>query len=97
MNVVNIHRELIWDDENVNHLWQSHQVTPDEVEELLFGIPGEEPTFRRRRDGDYLICYGETGSGRLLKLVGEFFNGRFRVFAARDMDKDEKRAYRKRM
>ncbi len=94
---MNIHPHLIWDDENVSHLWQSHQVTPDEVEEVLFGLPGEEPTYRKRRDGDYLICYGETGGGRLLKLVGEFCEKQFRVFAARDMDKDEKRAYRKGM
>ncbi len=90
-----IRPDLIWDNENVEHLWKSHQVTPDEIEEALFGLPGEEPTYRLRRDGDYLIVYGETGSGRLLKFVGEFREQRFRVFAARDMDADEKRAYRK--
>lgn len=91
-----IHPDLIWDDENLKHLWQSHQVTPDEVEEILLGIPGEEPIYRKRRDGEYLICYGETGGGRLLKIVGELCGERFRVFAARDMEQVEKRAYRKR-
>ena len=86
---------LIWDEANVQHLWQSHQVTPDEVEEMLLGLPGEEPTYRQRRDGDYRIIYGETGGGRLLKVVGEIFRDGFRVFAARDMDSRERRAFRK--
>lgn len=63
---------LYWDDNNLQHLWQSHQVAPDEVEEVLFGVDGEDATYRLRRDGDFLMVYGETGSGRLLKLVGEF-------------------------
>jgi hypothetical protein len=64
-----------------------YQVTPDDVEEVLFGVDGEDAVYRQRRDGDNMIVYGETGSGRLLKLVSEFMkDGRFRVFAARDMD-----------
>ena len=87
---------LHWDDNNVQHLWQSHQVTPDEVDELLFGVDGEEAIYRLRRDGDFLMVYGETGSGRLLKIVGEFTSDKqFRVFAAQDMDEAEKRAFRK--
>ena len=87
---------LYWDDNNVQHLWQSHKVTPDEIEELLFGVDGEEAIYRLRREGDFLKVFGETGSGRLLKLVGEFVaNGQFRVFAAQDMDDAEKRAFRK--
>lgn len=90
-----IQSPLLWDEDNVQHLWQSHRVTPDEVEEILFGLEGEEPTYRIRRDGEYLVVYGETGGGRLLKMAGEFCENRFRVFAARDMDKDERRAYRR--
>jgi len=88
---------LYWDDDNQNHPWQSHRVSPDEVEEVLFGVDGDEAVYRQLRDGDYLKIFGETGSGRLLKLVGEFMSdGRFRVFAAQDMDDKEKRAFRKR-
>jgi hypothetical protein len=86
---------LYWDDNNRNHLWLSHRVRPDEVEEVLFGVDGDEAVYRQLRDGDYLKIYGETSSGRLLKLVGEFMkDGRFRVFAAQDMDDREKRAFR---
>lgn len=78
-----ISEPLYWDDNNRGHLWESHRDSPDEVEELLFGVDGEEAVYRQLRDGDYLKIYGETGSGRLLKLVGEFMkDGRFRVFAA---------------
>ena len=91
-----INPPLYWDEWNVEHLWQSHRVTPDEIEEILFGLPGEEPRYRMRRDGDYIVIYGETGTGRLIIFVGEFTGQRFRVFAARDMERREKRAYRKR-
>ena len=91
-----ITKPLYWDDDNPQHLWQSHRVTPNDVEEVLFGVDGEDASYRQRRDGDYLKIYGETGSGRLLKLVGEFMpGGSFRVFAAQDMDDREKRAFRK--
>lgn len=77
-------------------MWISHRVTPDEVEDVLFGCDGEDTTYRLRRDGNFLTVYGETGSGRLLILVGEFLDtGQFRVFGARDMTKDERRAFRK--
>jgi len=93
--VPRIEQPLFWDDSNVDHLWQSHQVSPDEVEEVLFGLPGEEPIYRIVRDGDYHKIYGETGSGRLLKLVGEFMDDkRFRVFGAQDMDTAERRRFR---
>lgn len=92
-----ISEPLYWDENNRDHLWQSHCVTPDEVGEIRFGVDGEEAIYRQLRDGDYLKIYGETGAGRLLKLVGEFMSdGRFRVFAAQDMDDREKRAFRSR-
>lgn len=87
--------ELFWNDGNVDHLWASHRVTPDEVEEVVFGIDGEPAVYRVLRDGHNYKIFGETGGGRLLLMVGSFLpDGRFRVFAARDMDEREKRAYR---
>jgi hypothetical protein len=71
----------LWDEHNVQHLWQSHRVTPDEVEEILLGIEGDEVVYRLPRHGDYVVIYGETGSGRLLKMAGEFRETRFRGFA----------------
>ncbi len=89
--------DLVWDDANVRHLWAAHQVTPDDVEEIIFGIDGEPARFRVVRDGVNYKISGETGGGRLLLVVGTFaHDGRFRAFAARDMGDLEKRTYRKR-
>lgn len=88
--------ELLWNDENVEHLYHRHHVTVDEVEEIVFGIDGETMKRRVIRDGDFYVLLGETGDGRLLNIVGEYLGDRrFRVFAARDMDDREKRSYRK--
>ena len=88
--------ELYWDDNNADHIWRSHGVTVDEVEEIVFGIEGARPEYRARRSGDAYIVYGETGAGRLLKMVGEFVKVRmFRIFGAIDMDDSERRSYRK--
>lgn len=68
---------------------------PEEVEEALFGVEGEAATYRIRRDGIYYVVYGETGSGRLLKMAAELLqNGQCRVFAAQDMSRREKRSFR---
>ena len=89
--------ELFWNDNNVEHLWASHRVTPDEIEEIVFGVDGERASYRIVRDGHNYVVFGETGGGRLLVAVGESFgSGLFRVFAARDMNESEKRAYRTR-
>ncbi|MBC5809432.1 MAG: hypothetical protein GIW95_01025 [Candidatus Eremiobacteraeota bacterium] len=67
-----------------------------EVEDILFGIDGEDPDYVLSRDGDYFTIYGQTGKGRLLKLVGELReDGRLRVFSAIDMDAKEKRLFQK--
>jgi hypothetical protein len=93
--LVRIEPPLYWDDNNVEHLWQSHQVTPDEVEEILFGIEGEDPSYKIRRDGEYYKVWGETGSGRLLKIVLEkLSNGQWRPFGADDMKPAECRKFR---
>ncbi len=87
---------LAWDDNNVDHLWQSHHVTPDEVEEALLGVEGDEPRYVQTRDGDYYALLGQTGGGRLLSMVAEYLDGgRLYVFSARDMNEREKRRYRR--
>lgn len=88
---------LVWDKNNLAHLWQSHQVTPDEVQEALLGVDGEESRFMMRRDGDYYRLLAETADGRLLSMIGEFLDsGTLYVFSARDMNSSEKRRFRSR-
>lgn len=88
--------EVVWTDLSVQHLEASHQVTTDDVEEVLLGFDGEPPEYRVERDGDYYAVFGKTGGGRFLKIVGERLDGgRFRPFAARDMSVRELQRYRR--
>lgn len=90
-------KRLFWDDNNVDHLWASHHVSPAEVEEIVFGIDGDGPRYDIVRDGGNYEIYGQTGGGRLLLMVGALIrDGHMRIFAARGMDEREKRAFRKR-
>lgn len=89
--------ELYWDDDNVDHLFASHYVTPDEVEEALLGHDGEQSHYAVRRVGKLYEFLGETQSGRLLRMIGELrAGGRLRIFHARDMESRERRKFRKR-
>jgi uncharacterized DUF497 family protein len=79
------------------HLLASHGVLPVEVDEIIFGIDGEEPNYDVRRDGPNYVVEGETGDGRLLVIALEpKGGGLFRPFAARDMEDHERRKYRNR-
>lgn len=88
-------RDLYWDDDNVEHLWKSHQVSTDEVEDVLLGIPGEEPFYTVRRDGQYYVFAGRSGNGRLLKMAGEDRGeGVVRIFHAMDMTAAQAKRFR---
>lgn len=88
-------RELSWDDHAIEHLWK-RGVTPDEVEEVIFGVDGEPATYRIERDADAYLIFGETGAGRLLLIIAEDVGDAvFRPYGAREMNDNEKRRYRK--
>jgi hypothetical protein len=88
---------LYWDDNTIEHLWQSHRVSPEEIEEAIFGVDDQEAYLRTRRIGDDYLFLGETADGRTLRMLAEVRrDGRLRVFHAMDMSRDEIRAYRKR-
>jgi hypothetical protein len=96
---------LYWDedDHNIDHLWERHQVTTVEIEEMIFGIDGEEPNFLMVRDGDGYTIFGQTPDGRYLRLYGEFIESAdspyplFRPVHSMDMDADEKRRFKERL
>jgi uncharacterized DUF497 family protein len=88
---------LYWLDESVDHLAASHEVTPEDIEEIIYGIEGEDPNYLVVRDGDFYVVYGRTGGGRLLTIVGELMlDGRYRPFGARTMTDSERRRYLRR-
>ena len=84
--------ELEWDERNEAHIAE-HEVTPLEVEEVIFE---DAPHYRRGPGKGIYHVYGQTGAGRylfvVLKLLG---GGRGRVITAREMTRKERRLYRR--
>ena len=82
--------ELEWDDENVGHITR-HNVTPEEVEDVCFGLHLRVKASRQR-----YVLSGQTDSGRYLTVVIERISmGLFRPITAFDMSESYKRKYRK--
>ncbi len=86
---------FIWLEEIVEKLEVKHQVSPDEVEQVL----GNQPSIKRMNRGrfrgeDVYRALGQTDAGRylvvffILKLTREAL-----ILSARDMDHKERRSY----
>ncbi len=84
-------RRLLWDDYRVEHIAR-HDVDPDEVWEVC-----EDPLHIAHREGrDCYRLYGQTVDGRYLFIVLERVEASlFRPITARDMNDQEKRAFRR--
>ena len=84
--------EVLWPEDRVDHITR-HGVTPEEFEQVCFGLPfvlcakatGQNPVY-------YLL--GETDAGRpLFCVVIEFPGSKAYPVTARDMTTKEKRRY----
>ena len=88
-----IQAELLWDDETIEHIWERHRLSIEEVDEA-FHDP--EALIHGGRGGRQLI-YGQTGGGRYLVIVVEFESRRKAwLVTARDMTDAERQRYRRR-
>ena len=84
--------QLLWDDENIEHITR-HQVNPEEVEDICFGLH-----ISGRENGQRYILSGQTAFGRYLNVVVERVGkGLFRPITAFEMSENYKRGYRKRL
>jgi uncharacterized DUF497 family protein len=83
--------EILWTDESVDHI-AKHNVTPDEVEEVLYG----RPRLPLQGRDDTRLEFGQTYSGRYL-LVVTARSGRDQryIVTARDMTDGERQQFRK--
>ena len=87
--------EIIWKDKFVEKLEVEHNVTTDEVEQVLF----DKPHIRRANKGkikgkDVYAAYGQTQAGRYLIIF--FINKRLTAalpISARDMTSSERSYY----
>ena len=81
---------LAWDDWNLAHITK-HEVSPEEVREVVFGTAVAFPTYKNRHK-----LVGPTGSGRVLSVVVGQVPGdphTYYVFSARPASRKERREF----
>ena len=84
-----------WDAGNAEKIWERHQVTPAECEELFFSRPVVvENDEKHSASEERLYSLGQSDSGRLLFVVFTIRAKLIRVISARDMSRGERRIYR---
>ena len=87
--------DIIWLPQIVDKLDWKHQVSPYEIEEVLFG----KPVFRKVQKGhvpgeDVYAALGQTEAGRYLIVYFVYKTTREAlILSARDMDASERKAY----
>jgi uncharacterized DUF497 family protein len=84
-----------WDAGNAAKIWDRHQVTPAECEELFLNRPlvvGSDE--RHSAAEERLYALGQSDGGRLIFVVFAIRGRLIRVISARDMSRKERRTYR---
>ena len=90
--------DIIWLPQVIDKLAWKHQVTPEEVDEVLFGNPFYRKVHKGHVAGeDVYAALGQTESGRYLSVFFIYKQTREAlILSARDMDRKEKRRYDRR-
>ncbi len=84
--------DLQWDDQNIGHI-AGHNVNPEEVEDICFGVH-----IASKEEGRRYILSGQSAGGRYLNVVVErVAKGLFRPITAFEMREGYKRRYRARL
>ena len=84
--------DIIWLDTIIEKLEAKHQISPEEVEEVLYNEPRIRRAQRGRIQGeDLYYAYGQTDSGRYVFVVFVYKHTREAlIVSARDMDRKER-------
>ena len=84
-----------WDEWNADKIWEKHQVSHAECEQVLFSEPSivAEDAEHSKAEPRYYVL-GVTEQGRKLFLVFTLRRTLIRVITARDMSRKERRIYR---
>lgn len=83
-----------WDADNAGKIWERHQVTSAESEEVFFNRPllvGDDETHSASEERFYAL--GQTDAGRLLFVVFTIRGRLVRAISARDMSRKERKVY----
>ena len=79
--------EFDWDEGNIDHIVDGHDVYPEEVEAVFRNYA------RVVRRGNRYVAMGQDGGGRYLLIVFEMRGHRIRVVTASPMKDAERRSY----
>jgi uncharacterized DUF497 family protein len=60
-------QEIRWDDWNKAHIWERHQLTPEQVEEVCYGSP--ENILVEETHSSRLRIIGPKNDGKLLVII----------------------------
>ena len=84
---------LVWDTFNEAHIWERHQLTRAEVEEVAYGPP--ENLYARQTYGGRFLVIGPKADRRLMVLIlAPKGSGKYYRVSARPADRKEHREYR---
>lgn len=84
-----------WDASNAPKIWDRHEVTPLEAEQVFFNQPLIAlPDVRHSQQEDRSYALGQTDGGRHLFVVFTLRDKMIRVISARDMSRRERKEYR---
>ncbi len=83
-----------WDQGNVEKNWFSHEVTPQEAEQVFFNSPllVADDQKHSRTEKRYLVL-GQTDQDRFLFIAFTVRKGSIRIVSARDMNRKERKVY----
>lgn len=82
-----------WDTGNAPKIWERHQVSQVECEQLFFNRPVLVAPARYRRQEPRYAAMGHTSDNRLLTLIFTLWGTLIRVISARPMSRRERRIY----
>ncbi len=85
-----------WDKGNKDKNWLKHRVSNSECEQIFFNRPLIVHFDERHSDKeDRFYALGHTDIGRMLFIVFTIRGTKIRVISARDMNRKERKIYRK--
>jgi uncharacterized DUF497 family protein len=88
-----IRAELSWDDEAIEHIWERHHLTIEEVDEAFHDTNAFIHTGKYRRQA----IYGQSDGGRYLTIIVKPISRlAAQLITARDMTDSERQRYKRR-
>jgi uncharacterized protein len=83
-----------WDVANAPKIWERHEVSPGEAEQVFFNHPLTAVVDSKHSDTEpRFLALGQTDSGRRLFVAFTIRGRNIRVISARDMSRRERQEY----